>query len=469
MKKCYALLVCALLCVLLCFPAFADMGGPQMIGYTVVTQAETPYYDWEWNDRTDESVFKQVGTIPAGTQLHISYESSENGVMYGHFSDEEADVDGYVRLADVQAPDREPYPKEKGYKQSTAVRLRVTEPKGVALRSGPSETYPVVTTIPLGTELTCDTLDNTDYESGGWMYLTYGGAGGWAHCWLYDGAACPVAELLPKGLSVKGVAVKKNAVLLDHSGNAVVSVPKGETLTVDAFNREPYTLFFWTSYNGKKGYFAVDSDGNDNTIAASVSDYADNNLTYTTLTLEKLYANPDDMLPSGVLRFKANETIKWQYQYYAEPLPEYRGGVEWYYVEKDGQSGWISPDGRTLAQRTSENSPIPSLRSSSAGPHDTGENFTLPERTTETTTVLEEYVPEMPTDAPTESRTAPENTFPQFEETEEPEETSTTRAASDTSVRPAKPVMIILICAAGAAVLSLTAFVTMRLIRKNKD
>ena len=468
MKKWLSLLVGALLCAMLMLPAFADMGGPEMIGYTVTTQADTDYYNWEWNEQTDESVFKKAGVIPAGTTLRISYESKENGVLYGYFYDGDGPIDGvsgYVRISDVKTPSAA-YPKEKGYKQSTVVRLRVTEPKGLTLRSGPSETYPVVATIPAGTELACDTVDNTNYETGAWMYLTYGGKGGWAHCWLYDGAYCPAAELLPKGMTATCWAVKQNAALVDAEGNTVVSVPKGEKLTVDSFNRQPYTMYYHATYGGKSGIVVIDSDGFDDCgFACSLSQYSGNDLTYNSVTLEKTYVNPDDRIPAGMMRFKANEKIKWQYLYYADPPENMRGGVEWYYVEKDGRGAWISPTGDYVSK--SGATAIPSLASSSTGPRDTGEDFTLPERTTEESTTLPEYVPENLTEAPTETQTAPENTYPQFETTEFSPET-TTAAAAVKEGRPMTPVTIILICAAAAAILSLTAFVTLQLIRRKR-
>ena len=338
------------------------------------------------------------------------------------------------------------------------------------LYAGPSATYAEVTTIPSGTEVTADTLDQQSYDTGAWMYLTYGGKGGWAHCWLYDGTYCPAAELLPSGETGTVWVVKDKATLRDKNNNELVKVPKGEKLTFNAFNRTAHTIFYHVTYQGKSGIFSVNDDGYDNVVASDRNEatyYRAQKVKQGFLT--SLYAYPDDRLPKGTVRYQSGDTIEGQFLYYAEPLEEYRGGVEWIYIEKNNQKGWIKPDQSKLESRDWENitnHEIPSVSDSkvieqpvtTTAPVTT--TTTVPATVSQTTT---SYTPVL-TEAETEAAAEEQSTFAQFEHVEQ-----TSSVAATVPTRPFSPVGKIVVCIAAAAILALTASVTLRLIHRKKD
>ena len=488
MKKISVLLLAVLLGTLVCFPAFADMGGPMMIGYSVTLSHETDYYDWVSDEGSDESGLKKAGTIPAGTELQIENEYEMNGVNYGVFtygSDEDR-VNGYVRLADLKQDVGKAPEFTSAYKQGLAVRLCVTDPKGITLYAGPSGVYNTVGTIPAGTELTVDTLDQKDYDEAAWMYVTHGKQTGWARCWLYEGTYCPMAELLPDGSTGTLWVVKDNAALCDRDGKEIIKVPKGEKLTFDSFNRSPHVISYYVTYQGKTGVFTVDDDGYDNFVASNKNDYT----AYRSMKLKQpvvtgLYAYPEDRMPSGTIAFGRGETVSADYLYYAEPLEGFRGGVEWYHVEKNGKSGWVKIDGDKLAERDGENNSVPD-EIPNLNNYDgrfTQEKIVIPapavatkaaSATTTTTAAAttEAAVVPVPTAeitepaAPAETTTEDGTAYAQFETTEASTEAFTPAPAPK---RPIPPIGIIAMCVGGAGVLSLTALVTMRLIRRKKE
>ena len=437
MKKTAVILLAILLCMPVCFPAFADMGGPEFIGYTATVRSDTPYYDWDWNEETDESAFLKKGTLPAGTELKIVNEYETNGEMYAYFdneTDDETYFNGYVRVKDLQTPEHESaYPASSGYKQNVTVRLRVTDPKGVALYEGPSATYAQVAVIPQGTQVSADTLNQESFETGAWMYLTYGGKSGWANCWLYDGAHCPMAELLPEGTAGTVWVVKDDAFLTDENGDEIIAVPKGEHLTFTAYNRAPHDYYVHVTYQGKDGFFCINDDGYDNAVATNAEDWD-----FRTMTVQKdftahLYAEPDETQLVDTVSYQAGDPMESRFLYYAEPPEGMRGGVEWFYVEKDGQSGWVRLDPEYLGYPQSEEgfTDLPALIAPSADGADIN---------------------------------APDEGAVLSAEATEP----ATEGVPTTSGRPLSPAAVIGVCIGAAAVLALTAFVTLRLIRRKK-
>ena len=486
MKKLSIFLLAVLLCMSVCFSVFADMGGPEFIGYTATAKSEIPYYQWETDDN-NQSFIQQKGTIPAGTKLKIDNEYLMNGEMFAYFfnneiRDEEGEAfNGYVRVRDLSRDDLATDSSVTAYKQSSAVRLRVTDPQGVTLYAGPSATYGAVGTVPQGAELTVDTLDQDGYASGAWMYVTYGGKSGWTCCWLFEGNDCSMAELLPKGETGTVWVVKDNAVLKDRNDNDLITVPKGEKLTFDSFNRYPHTLFFYVTYQGKSGYFTVDDDGYGNVVASNRNDL----IVYSPPVLQdytaKVYAYPDDKLPIGTVRYKAGDKLESEFLYYAEP-GEYRGGIEWNYVEKDGQSGWIKTDHEKLEtpeDYTEFSRDIPNL-------NEWGSAKKISVPVVQTTTAPETTATQPDDPAKPTASQAPDVENPQQTDTDdiltqtdesatelnvlfmEASTESETEAAIAVSGRPLSSAGIIGICIGAAAVLALTAFVTLRLIRRKK-
>lgn len=470
MKRICSLFVCVTLCAALALTALADMGGPQIIGYSLTLKRETDVYDWEWDEDSEENCFTKTGTLPAGTVLQISNEYKVNGKVYGYFSDD--DRIGYICLDDLEkTDDLKPFPKEKGYKIDP-IRLRVTDPKGLALHTGPSGRYPVAATLPVGAEVTVDTLNNDGFDMSAWMYISQGGKNGWAYCWLYDGNTCPVAELLRNGETREIWVVKDNAELLDSDGNVLTIVPRGEKLTYDSYNRAPHSIYYHVTYDGKSGTFCIFEDGGDNFVASDVDRDVDPAQYFSRGFVVNLYAYPDDKQPSDTVRYNKDEQIVWDYKYYSEPLPEEYGGVEWYHVEKNGRSGWINSESVPLKdidwdsyniEAANRNSPIQSLERmySDSDEPETESAAGLAETTAAPT--------EAQTDEPTTEETTAEQesiSVPQFERNE-----TTMEAASDASAnsRHFSPGAILGICLVSAAILALTAFITLRLIRRKQN
>ena len=479
MKRIFAVLLAILLCVPVCFPAFADMGGPEFSRYTVTLRADTTYFDTKYNDSTRETYVVRVGTIPAGTVLTISDEYEVDGEMYGYFYDVRvagSTVSGYVRVRDVKAEVPASFPRTSGYRQSIPVRLRVTAPNGVIVYAGPSASYAQVTVIPQGTELTVDTLDQAGYESGAWMYVTYGGKSGWTRCWLYEGTNCPMAELLLNGGTGTLWVVKDGAVLTDKNWNHVINVPKGERLTFNAFNRAPHTLAFYVTYQGKSGIIRFSDDG-DNAVACNIAQWDLQNIPVKKSHSTQFYADPDMKQLIGTVNYQAGETIRGEYLYYAEIPGEY-GGEAMIYTQIDGQYGWIklSYDGTDywetkspFISRLDLSEPSKPVETTTAAPVKT----TVPPTTT--------TVPSSPSAAST-SATDPQSAYaspaspdPDITYAQTPFETEfvpaeeTTEAAAVVSGRVLPPGAVILLCVTAAIVLALTAVVTLMLIRRKKE
>ena len=449
MKKLFVLLLAAVLCACACWTAFADMGGPEFIGYKAKTKAETEYFDQEWNEETDESVFKKAGTIPAGTELEISNEYDFDGVMYGYFFDAPSlgGASGYVRVQDLSVDGREDYPAVSAYTQSLHLRLRVTDPKGLPLYAGPSGSYTPIGVIPQNAEVTVEATNQEGYDVSAWMYMTYGGMRGWAYCWLYDGAKCTAAELLPEGETGTVWVVRDNAVLTDRDGNELVTVPKGEKLTFDSFNRMPHDYTFYVTYQGKSGSFTVNDDGYDNVVAAEPYGGVVYDPPVQKDASVSVYAYPDDKTPLGTVRYQAGDVLESTYKFYADPLEEYRGGVEWVHVDKDGQSGWIKLSDLPLEY-----------------PENYDEYaFDIPVLYTSESTKTD-VTAQPPAEGESESQT---QAGEEADVSPAPDAALTTTGAP-ASGRSLSPAGIIGVCIAAAAVLALTAFVTLRLIRRKK-
>ena len=449
-------------------PAFADMGGPELIGYSVTVNKETEYFSWDWDDATNTSSMKKAGVLPAGTELNISGEYTLDTETYGSFYIDRgfSSLSGYVRLRDLKTEDKPAYPKEAGYKQSIPVRLRITAPDGVDLYAGPSASYAKVGSVPKGAELTVDTLDQSGYSFGAWMYMSRGGQSGWARCWLYDGVSCPAAELLPQGQTGTVWVVKNDAVLKDAQENALITVPKGEKLQFNAYNRTAHTLYFYVTYKGKTGWFQENDDGYDNYVASNCDFFTSHTIRFNEAQTYRMYAYPDDKLPIGSVRFAADETVEWDYMYYSDPIEGERGGEEWYSVEKDGKQGWIKPEQRAIEfadTNDSAYSAIPELFGSESVAHE--EYKTAP-----ATTAAASSAPAGATASETESALTTD-----MQTTEEPAVSAfieTAETTSDTQTvsfaRPVSPGRIIGVCIAAAAILALTAFVTLRLLRRKQ-
>lgn len=491
MKKLCILLLAILLCLPVCFPAFADMMGPQLIGYTATAKSDIPYFTWERDDPHAQSYLKQKGTIPAGTELIIDNEYQEDGELFLSVSNvptrSETGEMVYVRARDV-SNDHSDTSRVTAYKLSEPVRLRVMDPKGATLYAGPSLTYAKVGVIPQGTELTVDTLDQGSYESGEWMYITYGGKSGWTDCWLFSGKSCSMAELLPKGETGTVWVVKDNAVLKDRDDNDLITVPKGEKLTFDSFNREPYHMYYYMTYQGKTGYFSVDSDGYKNVIASNKN----NRYVYTPTVIEAysapLYAYPDDKTPIGTVQYQAGDKLESEFLYYADAPEGQRGGVEWYYVEKDGQSGWIKTDYEKVKDYPEDyrNYPkdVQDLFSSGSAKEIT---VTVEQATTKPTSVptpsegrtTKTFDPQTPntavsqaTDAEVLQETHADTSYLTDTDVSQTPESQTGETATEViavSGRPTSPTGVIGVCVAAAAVLALTAVVTLCLIRRKRS
>ncbi len=493
MKKLWVLLLSILLCLPVCFPAFADMMGPEIVFYKITVKAGTPYYESEWNDETHELIYKQAGTFDEDTELTIENEDETGGMLFGSFYLKKKNgsgeaFSGYVRLDNLNMVDRGVYPASAGYKQSVPVRLRVMDPKGVTLYAGPSLTYAKVGVIPQGTELTVDTIDQQDYASGEWMYITYGGKSGWSPCWLYSGQYCPMAELLPNNGTGTVWVVKDNAWLKDRDGNNVIQVSKGEKLTFDSFNRYPHSFLYYVNYQGKSGYFESNDDGGANVIASNrnYASYLNMNVKKDFTTL--LYSYPEELRSVGTVSYKQGDTMRGEFLFYGDPPKDSRGGTEWFYVEKDGQKGWIKPDPEIvdIPAPFDENitGDIPHLYDSESTPPT--ETMTVTQPTAAQTTTAAQTATALPTDAQRNAvQTAAAVDTPQADDTDAPLQTgettepaftvwfettepSTEKAVPASSGRVLSPTGFIGVCVAAAVILALTALVTLSLIRRKK-
>ncbi|MCR5485343.1 MAG: SH3 domain-containing protein [Clostridiales bacterium] len=470
MKKLSAVLSAMILCALMCMPVFADMGGPEFIGYEAKTKVETDYFDTEWDDDTNESRYIKVGTIPAHTKLEISNEYDVNGVMYGYFFNAPAlnGASGYVRVSDLYVEGRETYPAVKAFKLDRSVRLRVMEPSGIKLYAGPSGSYTEIGTVPKGAEVNVDTLNQNGFDVGSWIYLTYNGMSGWTYCWLYDGKDCQMAELLPEGETGSLWVVRDNAFITDKDGNKLVKVPKGEKLTFDSFNRMPYDIYYYVTYQGKSGLFSIDLDGGDNVVASTHTYQSKNDPTLEKDSTAKVYSYPDEGDPIGTVVYKSGENFKRDYMYYAySEDSEFRGGEPWAHINKDSLDGWVKiTDIKTAPEEYSEyDSGIPDLFSCE---NSREIEVTAYPKAVETTTAKLDTTEQTEVTEQTEASesTSANEASSDMSAPEESAAAEVTETAPGNSGRQLSPVAIIGICVAAAVVLTLTAFVTLRLIKK---
>ncbi|MBQ6266299.1 MAG: hypothetical protein IJK64_00850 [Clostridia bacterium] len=266
LHKLFALLLAALLCLSIPTVAFADGEGPHFTALkaTVEKEGGIPLYSYDYENSDDDWTLKPKGiTIPQGTELTLTGEFDEDGVMY--FWLEYQEEYGYVRKDDVHLDLSEVAPAdENAYAEPH--HYVVVAPNGAEVHSGPGKSYEVVKTIPKGKEITVTHADDLSPDDGysiwdytpdarGWVQTGYdrGGEVVFAQSVKYrESTRTPLGTLKTRE-DTPFYANFDAAWHGDEESKALGTVPAGEELTFDLYSNN----FAYVTYQGKTGWLPL--------------------------------------------------------------------------------------------------------------------------------------------------------------------------------------------------------------------
>lgn len=300
----------------------ADAGGPIFSEYNVRVSnkngTDLVYFDYQNNNK--EVVKKHLNYDDV--VLGIIYEDVINGENYGYSNNS----DGYVKLKDVIAFGDIDFDKlkENGYKPG---KLYVYK-KGAYLYKGPSKVYGKVEgeiELPVGT-----TIEYT-YRDDLFAYVTYNNVSGWVY--IYQPLSVEVSGPYKEGSSTanieygKLITIEDTVIYDDPVNNELVgTIPKDITLNYKyIYDYGLINKYYYVEYKGISGW------------VKNVAIYEKNRTIFTNLNeitickdrvLEKC-SNPLGTIPKlQIIDVK-----------YTSP-----GFDRWFYVEYNGISGWVYSD-----------------------------------------------------------------------------------------------------------------------------
>ena len=531
MKKILSIIFAVFAALTSVIPAFADVGPPPFMEFTVyVSKPQGTFtYDMDWDDETGTSSMKKLPVyIPYGTQLTVNGYYEMDGEEYGsvHYNNDFC----YVKMSDVTF-NNPVVGVDKATKLQQSQRYAVIVKNGAAVYNGPGFLYEMLSEkIPYGTEFECEYVDY-EYDTM-WAYVSVNGISGWIYVSGYDfGENNDVAKVIGENTNLTGKAlvVAKGTELkesLDFDSKTLVKdIPAGTEFTFKYYHGFGRTVKVFVEYKGQKGWLVTSDRFTDNGVLAGTKGGA-----YILADKLPVYDKiPSDKNAEKVGEIKGNVSIAADYRYieedytakeytsyefcrisidgknywisgsddeltYAEGISEYKvtaanglqmyaepsenskklnvipkgttvKGSYWEYDEKDwrfveykGVGGWVIEQAGGLEYiRDTEKYPTTPLSASkaefvSAKPVNATEKTTV-KNETETTASTTAAGPETTIPAPAELTTAPE---------------TTADAVTEPATAPASPKTIVIACVAGAAVIAVTAAVTITLINKKK-
>lgn len=394
-----------LLLLILLVPCFvkADMGTPMFTEYQVrVTNPNgTTAVDYDG---------KEAGTFKYDEIITVHYEKIINNELYGGTFQKLVKLNDTKLVTDVV--DLEKFKKERKQKYYVFDDTNV-------LYKGPSKTYGKVepeTTLKQGSTI------ETEYYDELWAYVEQDGVKGWVYTYTYTFGApyeehagmAYLAEDYRNDLSLIGKTINEvNLYKSPKEKEVIATISKDTDIEVEIkyfYNDEPYSPYYYVSYNGKEGWMKYGTKIEGITYYTLLS-YP--NGTYTVDNNDGISMYKDYNSTSEILETIPHNTIL--NVKYVLGAPQ---GWSLYQVEYNGKIGWVK-----------------------------GEKVKV-------------EINESITPNPEENPSVPDEELDQEENlpitNEQEEEKITTK-------------QMIIICVVGALILSLTAFVTIKLINKKKE
>ncbi|MBR4728367.1 MAG: hypothetical protein IK080_10815 [Clostridia bacterium] len=266
LNKLLALLLAVLLCLSIPTVAFADGEGPHFTALkaTVEKEGGIPIYSYDYEDSGDEWLLKPKGiTIPQGTELTLTGEFDEDGVLY--FWLEYQDEYGYVRKDDVHLDLSEIAPADENA-YAAPRHYVVVDPNGAEVHSGPGNSFEVVKTLPKGKEITVTHADDLSPDDGYSIWDYTPDARGWVQTGDDRGGEVAFAKSVKYRESTRTplgtlktredtpfYANINDSWSEDGETQPLGTVPAGEELKFDLYFRE----FAYVTYQGKTGWLPL--------------------------------------------------------------------------------------------------------------------------------------------------------------------------------------------------------------------
>lgn len=361
MKKFFALLIAAVICMSTCICAFADMDSPTFFKYektiTAKDGAATYDYDYQFTAEDGHSIYAITETgkiLPFGTKVTVNGKYEKGGIEYAYcyITDSSGDLrPRFIKTSDLES-------KLPEYEFSDMVKLIypnkvvVINPDGIRLRCGPDEIFPFSSkVIPYGTELLC-TYENSD-STPPWSYTEYNGERGWFESLQFDffyNCAEKVDEMscYEGTMTVYGSETKllKSLDYGEGGREVLATVPVGTKLTFDRYYSLAHGFAVYTEYNGQKGWIEqirgnnVTPESTENLIDIKGIGYCKNGGKY------KLYAEAKNTDNFKEITIPDRTFFDYTgFMCYGDEA--YIGDIYsstdyfWYKVNINGQSGWL--------------------------------------------------------------------------------------------------------------------------------
>lgn len=331
MKKFLALLFSALILMSVSVTAFADMEGPSFVEYEVIVS-------------NSKGIKVKNGdgevTIPYNQKLKVVYEYVDEEILGIVYKDKHYEISPKDVAKVVAKVDKEEYKLSKTYE------LVTINPNGVELRDGPGESYEVVGKIPYGKVVKSNYgigfYGKEDDEYGlSWIYVSYDNYSGWMNCaeFAHEGRDFNCATVAPKSNKNYVELISEEYYLFDSpEGIKKVSdvIPAGTKLFYNYFYRVAHGFYYYVNYNGVDGWIYSRNEEDNSFSCVEPKDIG----VYTRTEVE-LYKSPKHGNDFEVIGTIPADKMLASTKYAMETISYYYDYRDWFYVNYEGNSGWI--------------------------------------------------------------------------------------------------------------------------------
>ena len=356
MKKLLSILIAAVLCFGLAAAAFADAGGPMIrsVDCTVTNPDGATFYWFDDELQTKTIPYKTVVTVTA--EYDPSWLVSENKIFEGKrigSVNYRGDY-GYIDLADVTIADGD-FSLNDAQKLPHPVTYTVTSKDGLTMYAGPSQVFDAAGTIPDGATIRLTYKDAGEAENyaDSFYYAEYNGKGGWIFKYSdteqffllrkldkyseYTGKV----KVVGKGYRLVDIFNEKKDAdgYYDGYNNIGGVIPAGTELTFDSYyDIGGYAL---VEYGGVKGYVDLNPNATDE---PEIITYINDDV--MTLSDCDVYSAFDDFESETGEEIPAYTILPAKaVGRYSIEGDEYWDNYDWYHVEYNGKDVWLCSDG----------------------------------------------------------------------------------------------------------------------------
>lgn len=327
MKKLLSMFVLILAVISIQLAVFADMDAPSVRPYTATISGidGVNYYDYVYDEASNESRLEKVGTLEYGDTIKIHYEQEIEEELYGHYysGEEYASQAYYIKISDIEVLEENQVKlSEKSSKIGTK---SVVLQDGVELYKGPAYGYEKEgTVLKKGTEIEL----YSDEENAGnpWYFAKTNNGSGWV-CILNGaiGTKDAYVEYLEKDKEL--MTGKKINVYSDTTYTKVVGTIPANTKIENYLDIDDWSWGLYIEYKGISGYVQHED-------YATNFPWLEGNFEYTVNYPAKIYKEAD--LRSEVLVEEPPLETKLEATHCVNTKM-----TTWIYVTYNGVSGWL--------------------------------------------------------------------------------------------------------------------------------